>query len=85
MFIILIEPAKAFYEITTSIIIIIVTTPISPITIALTKDTFTRYRLEISKFYKKTTKYRDIPDLIIKIRTYIYFTTAATNIIYIYN
>ena len=48
-------------------------------------DAFARYRFEISEFYKKTTKYRDILDLIIKIRIYIYFIIVTTNITYIYN
>ena len=84
MFITPIKLAKTFYEIITSIIIIIATTPTSPIIITLTKDAFTRYQFKIFEFYKKTTEYRDILDLIIKVRTCIYFTIAATNITYIY-
>ena len=56
-----------------------------PIIIILIKDTFARYRFEISEFYRKTTEYRDILDLIIKVRTYIYSTIVVTNITYIYN
>ena len=85
MFIILIKLAKASYEITTSVIIVIIITPISPIIIALTEDTFARYRFEISEFYRKITEYKDILDLIIKVRTHIYFIKAVTNITYIYN
>ena len=85
MFIILIKLAKAFYEIITFIIIVIVIIPTLPIIMALIKDVFARYRFEISEFYRKTTKYRDILDLIIKVRIYIYFTIVITNIIYIYD
>ena len=85
MSIILIKLAKTFYEITTSIIIVIVTASTLPTTMTLTGDIFTRYRFKISEFYKKTTEYRDILDLIIKVRTYIYFIIVVTNITYIYN
>ena len=85
MFIALIKPVKTFYETTTSIIIVIIIIPISPVIIALTKNAFTRYRFEISQFYKKTTRYKDILDLIIKVQTHIYSPIVATNITYIYN
>ena len=82
---VLIKLVKAFYEIITSIIIVIITTPISPIIMALIGDAFTRYRFEISEFYRKTTEYGDISDLIIKVRINIYSIIVATNITYIYN
>ena len=81
----LIKLAKILYEIITSTIIAITTTPTLLIIIILTKDTFARYRFEISEFYRKITEYKDILDLIVKVRTYIYFIIAATNITYIYN
>ena len=81
----LIELVKALYETTTSAIAATATTPALPAIMALTRDAFTRYRFEMSEFYRKTTEYKDIPDLIVKVRTHIYFTIAATNIIYIYD